>query len=61
VPPGTVHAILKGTVLLEIQQTSDLTYRLYDYDRVDPITGKNRDLHLQRAYEVLDFKSNNNS
>ena len=48
---GTVHAICKGTLLLEVQQSSDITYRLYDYDRLD--NGKLRDLHIQEAIDVI--------
>lgn len=54
VPAGTVHAINKGILLFEIQQKSDLTYRVYDYDRRDA-TGKPRDLHLDRAVEVSNY------
>lgn len=51
IPAGTVHAIRKGTLILEIQQNSDLTYRLYDYDRLQD--GKPRELHLQKAMDVI--------
>lgn len=51
VPAGTIHAIGKGIMLLEIQQSSDTTYRLYDYDRKDN-EGNYRELHLQQAKEV---------
>lgn len=51
VPSGTIHAIGKGIVILETQQSSDITYRVYDYDRVDA-AGKTRELHLERAKEV---------
>jgi mannose-6-phosphate isomerase len=54
VPAGTVHAILKGTVLLEIQQSSDVTYRLYDWDRKDA-SGKGRELHIEQAVSVMRF------
>lgn len=53
-PAGTVHAIGAGIFLFEIQQASDLTYRLYDYGRTDS-RGKPRDLHLDRALEVADL------
>lgn len=56
IPTGRVHAIGGGVVLAEIQQTSDITYRIYDYDRVDAKTGKKRDLHNDQAVEVIDFK-----
>jgi mannose-6-phosphate isomerase len=48
VPAGTIHAINAGVMLFEIQQTSDLTYRVYDY-------GRPRELHLERALEVLNY------
>lgn len=51
IPAGTVHAIRKGTLILEIQQNSDLTYRLYDYDRLQD--GKPRELHLQKSMDVI--------
>lgn len=51
VPSGTIHAIGKGIVILEIQQSSDITYRVYDYDRVDD-NGNHRELHLERAKDV---------
>lgn len=51
IPAGTVHAIRRGTLILEIQQSSDLTYRLYDYDRLQD--GKKRELHLEKAMEVI--------
>ena len=52
VPAGTVHAIKKGCLILEIQQASDLTYRLYDYDRIDK-NGKKRELHLEKSKEAI--------
>lgn len=52
VPAGTVHAIKKGCLILEIQQASDLTYRLYDYDRIDK-DGKMRELHLEKSKEAI--------
>lgn len=51
ITPGTVHAIKKGTVILETQQNSDITYRLYDYDRLQ--NGKPRELHLQKSIDVI--------
>ena len=51
VPPGTVHAIGKGIVLAEIQQSSDTTYRLYDWGRVG-LDGKPRKLHIEEAKRV---------
>jgi mannose-6-phosphate isomerase len=55
IPTGRIHAIGAGVMLAEIQQTSDVTYRVYDYDRVDKTTGKTRELHTEQATEVLDF------
>ena len=52
VPAGMVHAIKKGSLILEIQQASDLTYRLYDYDRLDK-NGNLRDLHLEKSKEAI--------
>lgn len=48
VPSGTVHAIGKGTLILETQQNSDTTYRLYDYGRKDA-DGRLRELHLEKV------------
>jgi len=55
-PAGTPHTIGPGMVLCEVQQYSDLTYRVYDYGRVDA-QGKPRELHIEKALEVLDFAS----
>ncbi len=52
--PGTVHAIGGGILLAEIQQTSNITYRIYDWDRPD-INGEFRELHTQEALDVIDF------
>ena len=54
VPAGTPHTIGKGMVLCEVQQYSDLTYRVYDYGRVDA-QGKPRELHIKKALEVIQF------
>lgn len=54
--PGTVHAVGAGALIAEIQQSSNLTYRLYDYDRVDK-NGDKRPLHIDKAMDVLDFRS----
>lgn len=51
VPSGTIHAIGKGIMVLETQQSSDTTYRLYDFDRVDAKTGKKRELHLKQSID----------
>lgn len=60
IPTGRVHAIGAGVLLAEIQQTSDITYRIYDYDRVDNQTGKKRDLHNDLALDVIDFEVQDN-
>lgn len=54
IPAGTVHAICKGCFIAEIQQTSDITYRIYDYDRRDK-EGNPRQLHTELATDVIDF------
>ncbi len=51
IAPGTVHAIKGGIELLEIQESSDITYRLYDYDRI--VDGKKRDLHIDKSIDVI--------
>lgn len=53
---GTVHAIGKGCLICEIQQNSNSTYRLYDYDRVDKY-GQKRKLDIEKALDVLNYKS----
>lgn len=55
VKSGTIHAIGKGIVIIEIQQNSALTYRVYDYDRVDK-NGNHRELHIDKALKVINFK-----
>ncbi|WP_405200704.1 type I phosphomannose isomerase catalytic subunit [Christiangramia sp. LLG6405-1] len=52
---GKVHAIGGGILLAEIQQTSDITYRIYDWDRVDN-EGKSRELHTELALDAIDFE-----
>jgi mannose-6-phosphate isomerase len=52
---GTIHAIGAGIVIAEIQQTSDITYRVFDFDRVD-VNGKRRELHNDLALEALNYK-----
>lgn len=54
IPPGRVHAIGAGVVLAEIQQSSDITYRLYDWDRKDS-NGNARELHTDYALDAIDF------
>ena len=51
---GTVHAIKAGTLILETQQSSDVTYRVYDYDRVQD-DGTKRELHLAQSLDVIDY------
>jgi mannose-6-phosphate isomerase len=60
IPTGRIHAIGSGVLLAEIQQTSDVTYRIYDYKRVDATTGKERELHTELALDAIDFKYYNN-
>lgn len=52
---GTVHAIGAGTLIAEIQQTSDITYRLYDFDRKD-VNGNLRELHVELALDAINYK-----
>lgn len=53
VPAGTIHALTKGCLVIETQQSSDVTYRLYDYDRPDPQTGKKRTLNTKKSLDVI--------
>lgn len=53
-PAGRLHAIGAGNLLAEIQQTSDITYRVYDYDRIDA-DGHPRELHVQQARDAVDY------
>jgi mannose-6-phosphate isomerase len=55
VPAGTVHAIGSGILQAEIQQSSDTTWRLFDWNRVDPATGRPRVLHIAQALSAIDF------
>lgn len=55
IPAGTVHAICEGNLICEIQQSSNCTYRLYDYDRRDKF-GNPRQLHLEKALDVLNYE-----
>jgi len=55
IPAGTVHAIGSGIVLAEVQQNSNLTYRVYDYGRKDAL-GNTRELHVEKALKVMDRK-----
>ena len=55
VPAGLIHAIGGGILLAEIQQASDITYRVYDYERIDAKKGKARSLHQEKALDAIDF------
>ena len=55
IPAGTVHALGSGLLVAEIQQSSDCTFRLYDWNRVDN-AGNPRELHIDQALEVIDFQ-----
>ncbi|QTL99360.1 mannose-6-phosphate isomerase [Iocasia frigidifontis] len=57
IPSGTLHAIEEGILLAEIQQNSDTTYRVYDWNRKGQ-DGKPRDLHIKKALDVIDFAVN---
>lgn len=57
VEPGRVHAIGAGALIAEIQENSNLTYRLYDYGRLDK-NGHPRELHIVKALDVINFKNN---
>ncbi len=54
-PAGRVHTIGKGLLIAEIQQTSDITYRIYDFDRLDD-KGQKRELHTEEALAAIDYK-----
>jgi mannose-6-phosphate isomerase len=58
IPPGMVHALGAGIILAEIQQNSNATYRVFDYNRLDA-AGKLRPLHIQKALDVIDFTAGN--
>ncbi len=58
IPSGTVHAIMDGVVVCEVQQSSDITYRVYDWNRVDK-DGKPRELNKQKAMDVINLTHNN--
>tara|TARA_B100000575_G_scaffold115853_1_gene92141 strand:- start:1240 stop:2193 length:954 start_codon:yes stop_codon:yes gene_type:complete len=60
VPAGTVHALNGKMLLLEVQQSSDITYRIYDYGRLDSKTGKKRKLHIKLAISSINFSDNKN-
>ena len=60
-PSGTCHTTGPGLVIAEIQQPSDTTYRVFDWNRVDPQTGKGRELHIEEALESIHFDSSQNN
>ncbi|MCM1378090.1 MAG: class I mannose-6-phosphate isomerase [Clostridium sp.] len=60
IPAGRVHSIGRGTLLIEIQQTSDITYRIYDYHRKDK-DGKERQLHVDLASQAVNFNDTEGS
>ncbi len=55
IPAGTVHCLCSGLLVAELQQNSDVTYRLYDYNRTDAF-GKKRELHLDKALDVINYE-----
>lgn len=55
VPSGSLHAILGGLLIAEVQQNSDVTYRVYDWNRMDS-EGNSRPLHIEKALDVIDFE-----
>lgn len=57
IPAGTVHAIGKGVLLAEIQQPSDITFRIFDWNRVDE-NGNSRELHTEEALDAIHFEEN---
>ena len=54
IPAGTIHAILDGIIIYEIQQNSDITYRVFDWNRLDK-DGNSRELHVEKAIDVTNF------
>lgn len=58
IPSGTIHAIMEGIVLCEVQQSSDVTYRIYDWNRKDK-NGSPRQLHKEKALDVIDLEAEN--
>jgi len=59
IPVGRVHTLGKGLLIAEVQQTSDITYRIYDWNRTGA-DGKKRDLHIDMAQDVIDYKKADN-
>ena len=60
-PSGTVHALGAGILAAEVQTPSDTTYRVFDFNRVDPSTGKTRKLHVEQALKCIDFSGRETS
>ncbi|MCL2682551.1 MAG: class I mannose-6-phosphate isomerase [Bacteroidales bacterium] len=58
IPSGCIHALRKGVLLAEIQQTSDITYRVWDWERVDE-NGNSRELHVNEALEAINYNARN--
>ena len=58
-PSGTVHALGAGILVAEVQTPSDTTFRVFDFNRVDPSTGKLRTLHIEQALQCIDFDATN--
>jgi mannose-6-phosphate isomerase len=58
IPAGRIHAIMPGILLNEIQQNSDITYRVYDWDRKDK-DGRGRELHVRQSLETINFRDSN--
>ena len=56
-PSGTVHALGAGLLVAEVQTPSDTTFRVFDFNRIDPSTGKRRTLHVEQALQCIDFSS----
>lgn len=56
-PSGTIHALGAGVTVAEVQTPSDVTYRVYDWNRIDPTTGGPRDLHVEEALECISYDS----
>ncbi len=57
IPTGRIHALGAGAVIAEVQQASDITYRIFDYNRVED-SGMMRELHTEKAFDVIDFRVN---
>jgi mannose-6-phosphate isomerase len=56
-PSGTIHTLGAGVVVAEVQTPSDTTFRVYDWNRIDPSTGRPRDLHLEEALQCVSYDS----